>query len=349
MVNENAVEILNICIDLLERSESFALATIISVDGRKAPMLGARIVIDTHGSICGTLGGGELELLAVRNGLDAIKDKKSGITRYYLATSAAIPGCNISACAEVFIEYIEANEIENHQVFVEMLACLNDKTGATLVTVMEDVSGVMLITKSIIKHTELLDPKVPTWVGDKIGQNCVGFQLLSIDANRKIILEELVPRHRICIFGAGPMGLRLAELAHFIGIDTLIIDHRDGFSTPLRYPHSHGHYTVANYRDVFSLIDIDEHSYLVITMDDPVVLSNLIKLSLRTRSTYICITGSQYEIELSIHILRNEGLAQDELRRLNIIDRPGIPQMSNSELALRVMSKIIDRIYDGKA
>jgi xanthine dehydrogenase accessory factor len=100
-------EILRRIVDLLDRREPFAVATVVGTRGSVPGKVGARMVVRPDGSQDGTVGGAGLEVRVKNLALEAIRERSSGLHRFELARQK--PGGLDSVCGggvEVFVEYM---------------------------------------------------------------------------------------------------------------------------------------------------------------------------------------------------------------------------------------------------
>lgn len=66
-------------VELLQRKESFSIATIFDKTGSSPRTVGAKMVVRRDGSIVGTIGGGRLEASAIRLAMEALKILKQAV------------------------------------------------------------------------------------------------------------------------------------------------------------------------------------------------------------------------------------------------------------------------------
>jgi len=95
-------------LEIKKRGEDAALVTIIDASGSSPRETGAKMLVRLDGSIAGTIGGGSLELLAIKEALQVIKSGKARRLKYELqpgSESGMICGGNV----ELFIEPILSN------------------------------------------------------------------------------------------------------------------------------------------------------------------------------------------------------------------------------------------------
>ncbi len=75
--------------ELLEREESAALVTIVSTKGSSPGRVGFKMLVDLRGNITGTVGGGALEAMAIREALEVIRTGAPKLSTYKLTQNKA--------------------------------------------------------------------------------------------------------------------------------------------------------------------------------------------------------------------------------------------------------------------
>lgn len=105
-------DILARVIEELDKGRPVALATLVSKEGSGPREVGAMMVVTTDGSKYGTIGGGELETLIIREALEALKDGKPRMLKLALRRSNippdAIPTNMLcGGVVEVFINVVK--------------------------------------------------------------------------------------------------------------------------------------------------------------------------------------------------------------------------------------------------
>jgi len=97
------VDIYQEIVALKDRGEDAALVTVVSAGGSTPREAGAKMLVKTDGSIVGTIGGGNLELVAIKEALKAIRTGKSNRLDYGLQPGEEL-GMICGGDVEIFIE-----------------------------------------------------------------------------------------------------------------------------------------------------------------------------------------------------------------------------------------------------
>lgn len=86
-----------------EENESYAVITIVETDGKTTRRHGKMIILES-GKTMGTIGGGAVEMLAIRDAKDAIRTGNGGLREYDLGSLAAETGLACGGKMSVLIE-----------------------------------------------------------------------------------------------------------------------------------------------------------------------------------------------------------------------------------------------------
>jgi xanthine dehydrogenase accessory factor len=88
----------------LRQGQGAALATVVRVEGSTPRGVGTKMVVYADGRSAGTVGGGEMEALVIREAVDALRQGASRLVRYDLRdTTSGDPGI-CGGVAEVFVD-----------------------------------------------------------------------------------------------------------------------------------------------------------------------------------------------------------------------------------------------------
>ncbi|MBI5873931.1 MAG: XdhC family protein [Candidatus Omnitrophica bacterium] len=95
----------NKILETVRSNSSCVLATVVSSHGSSPRKIGAKMVVFGDGSIQGTIGGGGLEKLVIKDALEALKRKKSYLKDYPLDKKSGLQVCG--GKVSIFIEALE--------------------------------------------------------------------------------------------------------------------------------------------------------------------------------------------------------------------------------------------------
>lgn len=143
------IEIVKEQLRAYEENLCYALVTIIKTDGKTTRTHGKMIVYENE-KVFGTIGGGAIERLAVRDAAEAIRTGNGGVRSYDMNTNAAANGLACGGSMEVLIEVCGNRPT--------LVLCGAGHVGAAL----------MPLARSVGFRIILLDSRGEEFVGDKL-------------------------------------------------------------------------------------------------------------------------------------------------------------------------------------
>ena len=147
-------------------------------------------------------------------------------------------------------------------------------------------------------------------------------------------------RCRLLIVGAGHVGQKVAQLAAEVNFDVWIIDDREEYCNPERFPQAQ-RLIVGPIDTALSGLEIDPHTYcLIVTRGhnhDEEALYHLAE----TPARYVGMIGSHRKIKLIFEDLLAEGISREALARVHAPLGLEIGSQSVPEIAISILAELI--------
>jgi xanthine dehydrogenase accessory factor len=155
-----------------------------------------------------------------------------------------------------------------------------------------------------------------------------------------VYIEPVVPDPKLVILGAGHVGKALSKVARFSGFRVTVVDDRQEYANRDNIPDAID-IVVTDFDDVFSKLDADRDTYLVIATRGHNHDLDALKAALKTEARYIGLLGSKRKKALLFKTLRDEGFSQTDIDR--VITPVGLPigSVTPEEIAISIMAQII--------
>ncbi|MCA1785057.1 MAG: XdhC/CoxI family protein, partial [Desulfobacteraceae bacterium] len=256
-------------LDCLKKDDPFALAAIISHKGSTPRTSGSRMIVLPDRTIVGTIGGGLIEAQVMDTCLDLISKKSCRIQSFTLNQELKegldmVCGGSLTILMETLVPGPELTAL--YQGLVELEQA--DKKGVLVSKIVGSSQGEFTVQKSLVASDATLTGHyvIPKPLLDEICDNRFSgsFPVIHSQGLEMFIIQPLVPADTIIIFGAGHVGFQLAQMAHLTGFSTVVIDDREEFANPERFPHTRSVRVVTDFAAAFDGLIIDEHAYIVI-------------------------------------------------------------------------------------
>ncbi len=339
----------------LRQEEVFAVVTIMTHNGSTPRTSGSKMIVLNDRTIYGTIGGGLVEALIIDASLDMIFKKKCQIKEFTLNKKLKdgldmVCGGDLTVLIETFVQSSDNTINLNsalESVFNALIAM--EKTGEKgfIVSKIKGFSKSEFTTdKCLIHHDGAITGNslsIPKPVIETI-QSGRFAGCSPVIYNHKLgeyIIEPVLPRDTIYIFGAGHVGFQLAKIADFTGFQVVITDDRKEFANRQRFPHARAVRVINNFNNAFDTLTINENSYIVILTRGHLYDQTVLGLSLKTKAAYIGMIGSDGKRKQIYAHLKKKGISDKTLD--NVYSPIGIEIHSETpaEIAVSIISQII--------
>jgi xanthine dehydrogenase accessory factor len=155
----------------------------------------------------------------------------------------------------------------------------------------------------------------------------------------EIFIRVFNPPLRLIIIGAVHAAQFLLPLARMIGHDVTIIDPREAFATPERFPDAH---LITEWpEDGLPLAGIDARTAIIALTHDSKIDDPAIKMGLEEGAFYVGALGSKRTHAKRMERLKEFGVSDADLARLHAPIGLDIGAQGPAEIAVSIMAEII--------
>ena len=330
--------------DLVNSDAPFVVATLFGKSGSAPRTDGTKMIIYADGSISGTIGGGLLETRVRELAAQVFLSKISQINHFdFSAGEIAETDMICGGRCEVLLDYIEASNPAQMEVYNGAVNALNKREAAWLVTAISpDNSGPTDINKclaginSSITGRRECSSEVLQQMVDRTSELSV-----YVFDKRRFLVEPIYDREWLYIFGAGHIARQLAVLAEMADFKTVVADDRLEYANRERFPHS-DIFVLDSFETLSATLDIRPQSYLVIVtrghVHDKTVLEQLLKIP----SAYVGMIASRRKRQLIYDALQTEqGFTAQDLARVHSPIGIEIMAETPEEIAISIVAELI--------
>jgi xanthine dehydrogenase accessory factor len=155
-----------------------------------------------------------------------------------------------------------------------------------------------------------------------------------------VFIEPIIPDPNLVILGAGHIGRALTKLAKFAGFRVTVVDDREEYANREALPEA-DEIVVHGFESVFSKVQVDGNSYLVIATRGHNHDLEALKAALVTSAGYIGLLGSRRKKAVLFKMLRDGGFSDDAVSRVIIPVGLPIGSVTPEEIAVSIMAQII--------
>jgi xanthine dehydrogenase accessory factor len=326
------------------------IATVIRTSGSTPQKSGAKLLVRKDGSGVGTLGGGCVEgdiwfaarQLLKRGGDAEMRDYElneelaaqdglvCGGTMYFLID----PVRDGDTYGEFANEVVEAYEGGKPVAIVNIVKTPKD-SGLT-------VGKRMLVRENGATSGSLGDEKLESESARRARE------LMALGKNDYVVtssgveyyIEAYTTPPTLVIAGGGHVSKALAPIAKSVGFRLFILDDREEFANPERFPEAEI-VKVGDYETGLQQLPINANSFIVIATRGHRYDDSALASALRTPASYVGLLGSKRKTILIYEALLKRGFSLDDIRRTRSPIGLDIGARTPEEIALSIMSEVL--------
>jgi len=326
----------------LRSGQTVAYTALVETRGSTPQKPGATMLVFADGSQVGTLGGGCVEAEVKRQALRSLDNRQSELLTFQLDDNYGWDdGLICGGRMKMLVDPLHpSDDISYFQVLNESLvagqACTEaiiidaDKAGGHAADrFLLDGQGNCIaaraqqpLPETVVAHLRPLATRPRPYV------------------QQGISYLPFLKRCRLLIVGAGHVGQKVAELASAVDFDTWIVDDREEYCNPIRFPTAQ-RLIVGPIDTSLSGLEFDSNTYcLIITRGhnhDEEALYHLAE----TSAAYVGMIGSKRKIRLIFDDLLGEGISQDALSRVHAPLGFDIGSQTVPEIAISIVAELI--------
>jgi xanthine dehydrogenase accessory factor len=332
---------------ILRQGRPFVEATVIRRQGSAPRAAGTKMIIDSDGKEEGTVGGGILEARVIETAQSALQSQRSQIIAFDLTGADVADTMMIcGGRTEVLIDFIEPDPA-TIALFESRIQALENKTPGYYLTVIRG-------SEDQIHHADhhlltLKDqafaaiPSLSTEIMNKIKQRLRNSEAIGIIAGDDyfVVAEKLEIPKTAYFFGAGHVVKYTAAFAAQVGFRLVVIDDREEFANPRRYPQAEKTIVIKDFKNIFSRLTVDINDFLIIAtrghMHDRTVLAQ----ALKSDAAYISMIGSASKRQTVYKSLLAEGYTQKDLDRVFCPIGLAIAAETPEEIGISIVAQMI--------
>jgi xanthine dehydrogenase accessory factor len=157
---------------------------------------------------------------------------------------------------------------------------------------------------------------------------------------REVFLEPVLPRIRLVIAGAGHVGQALAGLAAGLDFETVVIDDRDGYANPQRFPVA-DRLIVGDIPRTLADMEIGPGDYVVVVTRGHKNDADALFSVIRKPAGYLGLIGSRRKIKLIFDGFRAAGVPEDAIARVHAPIGLDIGSETVAEIAVSIAAELV--------
>ncbi len=148
-------------------------------------------------------------------------------------------------------------------------------------------------------------------------------------------------REKLVVVGGVHIAQALFQLAHGLGMETVLIDPRAAFADESRFPVQPERTINAWPDEAFKELDLDEATYVVVLTHDPKIDDKALETLVRSDVRYIGALGSRTTQAKRRKALSDKGFSEAEIDRIHGPVGLSIGAKTAEEIALAILAEIV--------
>jgi xanthine dehydrogenase accessory factor len=320
-----------------------AIATNVKKDGVLLRPLGAKMAMTMSQEIAGSVTGGCIEGVVYEEAQTVIKSGAPKLLHYGI-TNEETPwevGLSCGGALDVFIESLDSPQWR--ALYATLKTCLDEHQSVAVATV---IAGDGLGNKILIwldgrtlgsLGAVTLDADVVTWAQGQMRVQETGWKSFgAVD----VFVDVLPPPSRMIVIGAVHIAIPLVALAKTLGYHTIVIDPREAFATPERFPRVDELIT-AWPSDALEKLHSDEGTYIAVISHDEKLDNPALAVALKSPACYVGVLGTRKNLGKRFAALRELGVTDEQLTRLHAPIGMRLGAVSPEEIALSILAAMV--------
>ncbi len=302
----------------IRAGKTAALATVIETWGSAPRRVGAQMAVSGSGEMEGSVSGGCVEGAVVLEALEALEEGATKLLEYGVSDGDAFAvGLACGGTIRVLVEPVHPDGMP--QALLEELVAARAARTPMAYEVALDGSRRALVSEG---HQERFRM-------DRSGVEEDGATFVAIHN----------PPLRLVVVGAVHIAQALVPMARIAGFDPVVIDPREAFGAPARFPDAQ---VINDWPDAaMAQVGVDSRTALVLLTHDPKLDDPALHLGLRSGAFYIGALGSRRTHAARVERLAEAGFGAGTIGRIHGPIGLDIGAAGPAEIAVSILAQMI--------
>lgn len=155
----------------------------------------------------------------------------------------------------------------------------------------------------------------------------------------ELYVEPQKPREKLILYGAGHVGKPVAALANTLGFEVTVVDEREEWNTPERFPD--GHRVVGDARAHARQLVVDDRTFLLLITHEHALDQDLLEILLPHSWAYLGLIGSRAKVARFFLRLRAAGVEEQAFSRIHAPVGLDIGAITPEEIAVSIAAELV--------
>lgn len=155
----------------------------------------------------------------------------------------------------------------------------------------------------------------------------------------EVFIEPILPQPILYLFGGGHVSTAVAKAAQSVGFGIGVIDDREAFANPQRFPMAQEVFT--SFEEAMEKLQPNGSTYLVIVTRGHKEDMRVLAWAVRTQARYVGMIGSKRKVLSVYKALEKDGYRMDEFERVFAPMGLDIGALSPEEIAISIVAELV--------
>ncbi len=335
--------------ELEREGRRFAVCTVVRTIGSTPQVVGAKLLVDDLGRLCGTLGGGCVEGDAFVEAKRVLATGDASLREYELTEDLAWDtGLVCGGTMWISIEPGDrALRLAGRDLLGDVLAASSGGRPVALATLLEKKDRDLAPQSKLFVETDgrahgtlgdpMLDSRALAAADEALRQGTA--RTVTLDERHELLIEPVVAKPHLVIAGGGHVGLAMAKMAAMLEYEVTVIDDREEYASRERF--GPGIDVVRmDMMEALRSLPMGWNSFIVIATRGHKLDSHCLREAVKRDVRYVGLLGSKRKTVLIAKMLREEGVPEERIRRVHAPIGLDLGGRTPGEIALSVLSEI---------
>jgi xanthine dehydrogenase accessory factor len=333
--------LLQTALDVVQRGERVALATIVYQQGSAPRGAGSQLVANATGLLAGTTGGGLAEGMTIKACASAVQQGKPCVLEF--AMDGTLAAQSEMICGGVVRVLVEVFAPDDALVLAAALRAL-DTEGCLIVRPYQpQQEGAGCGWTLLFADGHSLGAALPPEVCHTLVKAGCALREASVleAAGQAYFVDICRPAPRMIIAGGGHVSRPTAQIAALAGFTVHVLDDRAEFAAAERFPWAAATKHIPEFTQCFTSYGVREQDFLVIVTRGHLFDESVLAQALQTPAGYIGMIGSKRKREQIYAHLQEQGVSQAALARVTSPIGLAIKAETPEEIAVSIVAQCI--------
>jgi xanthine dehydrogenase accessory factor len=327
------------------------MATLVSTEGSSPRATGSRMWVDDEGRIIGSVTiGGCVDARVIEAATEALARNTPALLRMALGDEDAWTiGMTCAGTIGVLVEPVGPAD----PVASALGVARAEVEGGGRAVVVAPLAGAprrLVVTAAGPSGTlgdPALDAAAAAEAAPLLHGGVSGVREVSVGGEaQRLYFERHAPPLTLIVFGATHVAMPLVSLANVLGLRTIVVDGRDRFATPERFPGA-DQVLVGMPSEVAERMPLGRDTLVVLLSHDYKYDLPVLTAVLASQAAYVGVLGSRRRGRALLDFLAGEGVPREQLDRVRIPVGLDIGGDTPEEIALSVLAEAI-AVHNGR-